>query len=197
MVRVDTRTAPFLRSSAGLAPSPAGSSNMPDIRQILDMLERDQALELQEPLAEGLWPAVADDEIILEVDQDRLFPRRPPTDRGERDFDLYGDDWGLTDNNAADIVQGPEHLGPILPFPLLSGMCGPGTSRSTSFDSARGADRRTVVPSNSGLISNTHVQMRNRVAMNLIVHRAWLEEAGQRASGAHRVLPERHSLGLA
>jgi predicted RNA binding protein YcfA (HicA-like mRNA interferase family) len=82
---------------------------MPDVDQILGMLDRDQALELGPANlyegAAGAWPVIGGDETMLDVDYGRLFPGRRPGDRGQADFELYGDHWDLTDEDAASIAD--------------------------------------------------------------------------------------------
>lgn len=81
---------------------------MPDLSVILNMLDRDDALELsQRPpnRDERLWPT-AEDQELLEVDYQRLFPNRRPVDRGFQDFEVYGDEWFIDDEAVEGIVGG-------------------------------------------------------------------------------------------
>ena len=80
---------------------------MPDIGQILEMLERDQALEDQDPSDTAPWPQIEPEDQILELDYDRLFPARV-TDRGVEDFEVYGDQWEITDEAVEDILSTDE-----------------------------------------------------------------------------------------
>src|SRR6059058_334956 len=78
---------------------------MPDLTQILGMLERDGALELEEH--DDTWPSIDDGETVFEVDHGALFPRSRPQ-RDGADFDLYGDEWEIPWEDADGIVgEGP------------------------------------------------------------------------------------------
>jgi hypothetical protein len=83
---------------------------MPDVGRILDMLERDDALELDshddlsdEPSGPA-WPSVEEGEEVLEVDYARLFPAGDPTERGDADFEIYSDGWILSEDDLAEIL---------------------------------------------------------------------------------------------
>lgn len=84
---------------------------MPDLGRILDLLERADALELDDSPAEptddgeSTWPSIEDGETILEVDYGRLFPRSSPLDRGREDFEVYGDEWELGQDDAGTILD--------------------------------------------------------------------------------------------
>ena len=78
---------------------------MPDLARILDLLDRDDALELHEPLEGEVWPEIDEGEEVLEVDYGRLFPTRRPTDRGQQDFEVFGDEWDLTEDQASAILD--------------------------------------------------------------------------------------------
>lgn len=81
---------------------------MPDLSVILNMLDRDDALDLSSPdldQDDPIWPST-DDQQVFEVDYQRLFPTTRPTDRGFEDFDLYGDDWHVDDEIVDEIVGG-------------------------------------------------------------------------------------------
>jgi predicted RNA binding protein YcfA (HicA-like mRNA interferase family) len=90
---------------------------MPDIGRIIDFIDRSEALALPgdsfSPVDHtSSWPKLGRRETILEVDYSRLFPRARPTDRGERDFHLYGDDWELSEEATRSILHEPGSLGP-------------------------------------------------------------------------------------
>ena len=74
---------------------------MPDLTQILGMLERDDALELEEH--NDTWPSIDDGETVVEVDHNSLFPNTRPQ-RDGADFDLYGDEWEIPWEDAEAIV---------------------------------------------------------------------------------------------
>ena len=83
---------------------------MPDLGRILDMLDRDGALEI-EPQSDppggpraSVWPSVENGEEVFEVDHARLFPTHNPTDRGYEDFEVHGDDWLLSEDDVGEIV---------------------------------------------------------------------------------------------
>jgi len=84
---------------------------VPELGRILDMLERADALEIDaSPAAlgddgESMWPSVEAGETVLEVDYGRLFPTRNPIDRGPEDFEVYGDDWQLGEDDAGTILD--------------------------------------------------------------------------------------------
>ena len=82
---------------------------MPDLSTILNMLDRDDALDLnlqRWPDEERVWPTT-DGSDVHEVDYERLFPSpRRATDRGVEDFEIYGDDWTIDDDVARDITEG-------------------------------------------------------------------------------------------
>jgi predicted RNA binding protein YcfA (HicA-like mRNA interferase family) len=84
---------------------------MPDLARILDLLERDDALHLAERLNEPSWPDIDENEAVFEVDYGRLFPTRRPTDRGQQDFELFGDDWELPEDQAGSVLEGPNASG--------------------------------------------------------------------------------------
>jgi predicted RNA binding protein YcfA (HicA-like mRNA interferase family) len=68
---------------------------MPDLAQILELLDRDGALDLGESNDTQLprdWPRVTRNEEVQEVDYGRLFPRRRGVRDGE-DYEIYGDEW--------------------------------------------------------------------------------------------------------
>jgi predicted RNA binding protein YcfA (HicA-like mRNA interferase family) len=81
---------------------------MPDLGRILDLLNRDEALQLGEPdePERDMWPTVEPNEEVYEVDHARLFPTERPLDRGHQDFEFFGDEWDLPDA-AAEIVLNP------------------------------------------------------------------------------------------
>jgi predicted RNA binding protein YcfA (HicA-like mRNA interferase family) len=86
---------------------------VPDLARILDMLERANALEIETSPAEpsdddgeSAWPSIEADEAILEVDYGRLFPTRNPVDRGREDFEVYGDNWEISEDDAGTILDG-------------------------------------------------------------------------------------------
>src|SRR5687768_1103539 len=81
---------------------------MPDLSVILNMLDRDDVLDLstQRSREDGrLWPTTAGEQ-VLEVDYSSLFPARSLVDRGSQDFEVYGDQWYIDDEAAAEIVEG-------------------------------------------------------------------------------------------
>lgn len=88
---------------------------MADVGQILDLLDRDDALELWRADEDFQWPEPGEDEAAVEVDHSRLFPRHRPSDRGSQDFDLYGDDWDLSGGVGADILGGLDTDAPTQP----------------------------------------------------------------------------------
>jgi predicted RNA binding protein YcfA (HicA-like mRNA interferase family) len=66
---------------------------MPTLAQILEVLDRDEALEVG--AAPDIWPTLDPDDAVYELDWSRLFPGRV-LDRGQADWDLYGnDEWSL------------------------------------------------------------------------------------------------------
>ena len=76
---------------------------MPGLGEIIELLERDDALEVghASETDDGAWPTIAEDEDVQEVDHGRLFPGRRPA-RDGRDIDLYGDEWEIdVDSDAA------------------------------------------------------------------------------------------------
>ena len=83
---------------------------MPDLGRILDMLDRDDALELDAQAdrpgdsGDSLWPTIEDGDEVLEVDYARLFPTSRPTDRGYDDFEVYGDEWFLSEDDVGEIL---------------------------------------------------------------------------------------------
>jgi predicted RNA binding protein YcfA (HicA-like mRNA interferase family) len=89
---------------------------VPEFGHVLEMLDRDDALELHEPLESRIWPEIEQGEDIVEVDYGRLFPAHPPTDRGQDDFEVFGDDWDLNEDSASDILE---------PRPAYKGAMGP------------------------------------------------------------------------
>src|SRR5690242_12201591 len=93
---------------------------MADLAQILDMLERDGALELlPTPPADAgdtPWPRIEPTDGIAHVDHSRLFPdSRRITDRGREDFEIYGDDWELDRDTAASILGDTDAAGAAAP----------------------------------------------------------------------------------
>lgn len=83
---------------------------MPELFEIVDLLERNEALSLDDPAQP--WPGLdVDEEVdVLEVDWRRLFPGRV-RDRGNADWELYGDDdWSLP-GAAIDRILSGEDLG--------------------------------------------------------------------------------------
>ncbi len=77
---------------------------MPALTHILEILDRDDALELVDPPT--VWPSLDSEDEVYELDWTRLFPRRV-TDRGAEEWDLYGDDgWALPDDVLERISGG-------------------------------------------------------------------------------------------
>jgi hypothetical protein len=68
---------------------------MADLGRILDMLERDGALDLSPSgfAPRPDWPTIDEGDELREVDYRGLFPGARPTRRGERDYEVFGDDW--------------------------------------------------------------------------------------------------------
>lgn len=81
---------------------------MPDLSVILNMLDRDEALDLSAQdldRDDPIWPTT-DDQQVFEVDYQRLFPTARPTDRGFQDFEVYGDDWYVDEEIVDEVVGG-------------------------------------------------------------------------------------------
>lgn len=79
---------------------------MPELFEIVDLLERNEALRLDDPAQP--WPGldVDEDVEVVEVDWRRLFPGRV-LDRGNADWELYGDDdWSLPGEALERIASG-------------------------------------------------------------------------------------------
>src|SRR4051812_43882787 len=76
---------------------------MPVIGEILDLLDRSEALELDTPATEPWWPQIDDTDQVVEVDFQRLFQRRAANDG--LDFELYGDDWELGPDDAMEVSE--------------------------------------------------------------------------------------------
>lgn len=69
---------------------------MPALSDILGFLDREDALEMG--AAPDVWPTLEPDAEVYELDWMRLFPSRV-LDRGQADWELYGDDnWGIADD---------------------------------------------------------------------------------------------------
>src|SRR5688572_16639709 len=83
------------------------SRTLPEIGRIIEVLERDGALELERPTRdEGPWPVLEPDETIEEVDYDGLFPTRAPNSNGDWDYELWGDPWEPDGASAEEIAAG-------------------------------------------------------------------------------------------
>jgi predicted RNA binding protein YcfA (HicA-like mRNA interferase family) len=76
---------------------------VPTLGDILQMLERDDALEIG--AAPDIWPTLDPDADVYELDWQRLFPRRP-LDRGEEAWELYADDDWVIPESLVDAVSG-------------------------------------------------------------------------------------------
>lgn len=88
---------------------------MPDLGRILDLLERDEALDLMDDQQPDFWPPIEDDDVVLEVDHGRLFPTRRPVDRGQQDFEVFGDEWDLRDDDAESVLGPSRNSSPGAP----------------------------------------------------------------------------------
>ncbi|KLR59931.1 putative periplasmic or secreted lipoprotein [Actinobacteria bacterium IMCC26207] len=80
---------------------------MPELIEIIDLLDRNDVLSLDDPVQP--WPSIDETEEveISEVDWGQLFPGRV-IDRGNEDWDLYGggDDWSLPEEALDRIRSG-------------------------------------------------------------------------------------------
>jgi predicted RNA binding protein YcfA (HicA-like mRNA interferase family) len=97
------------RLTAHRPKSSEGRAVMPELSRILGMLQRDGALDLDDPsYPTPIEPPPAETVELeyqrFELDYDRLFPSRPPA-RDGADYELYGDDWEIDGALTEDLAS--------------------------------------------------------------------------------------------
>ena len=76
---------------------------MTRIDNIIDILDKSGALDMGGSPWEPDLPQGNFD--IYQVDWNRLFPGRKPSDQGSEEWDIYGDQWDLNADELRDILD--------------------------------------------------------------------------------------------
>jgi hypothetical protein len=75
---------------------------MATAERIVEWLEEHDAFQL----GESPWRTVSENEDVFLIDWKRLFPSERPGDRGQNDWDVFGDDWEFGEEVRADRDTG-------------------------------------------------------------------------------------------